>query len=57
MVVWRGGMVGVWGVWGGKGGVGGGGACDSDRVTDQIDLIWRAGQFLILHPQDISEWI
>lgn len=33
------------------------GACDSNRVTDQIDLIQCAGQFLILNPQDISEWI
>ena len=31
--------------------------CDSDLVMDQIDLIPCAGQFLILNPQDVSEWI
>lgn len=31
--------------------------CDSDLVMDQIDLIHCAGQFLILIPQDVSEWI
>lgn len=31
--------------------------CDSDLVMDQIDLIHRAGQFLILIPRDVSEWI
>jgi len=31
--------------------------CDSDLVMDQIDLIQCAGQFLILIPQDVSEWI
>lgn len=31
--------------------------CDSDLVMDQIDLIHCAGQFLILNPQDVSEWI
>lgn len=31
--------------------------CDSDLVMDQIDLIQCAGQFLILNPQDVSEWI
>lgn len=31
--------------------------CDSNLVMDQIDLIHCAGQFLILNPQDVSEWI
>lgn len=31
--------------------------CDSDLVMDQADLIHCAGQFLILNPQDVSEWI
>lgn len=31
--------------------------CDSDLVMDQTDLIHCAGQFLILNPQDVSEWI
>lgn len=30
---------------------------DSDLVMDQIDLIRCSGQFLILNPRDVSEWI